>query len=106
MCLHISDLTIAIDGVTEVHLPTNEVRLFASSWPNPPGVRFHWTRVSGRKEGVLNGMNDASVVLSEVMEALYVHKHVQNSMEMLIACHVYIHVYDLYSGTSLSGHLS
>ena len=66
VCLFVSDLTIAIDGTVEVVLPDNEVHLFASTWPDPPGVRFHWSRVFGMKEGVLSGMNDDAVVLSEV----------------------------------------
>ena len=47
-------------------LPDNEVRLFASPWPRPPGVVFHWSRVSGVKEGELNGIDEASIVLSGV----------------------------------------
>jgi hypothetical protein len=66
-----TDLTIAIAGETDIVLPENEVTLFASSWPNPPGVRFHWTIVSGRNEGSLNGMNDPQLVLSELLPGVY-----------------------------------
>ena len=61
-----SDLTIVVSGETDVVLPVNRVQLFASSWPDPPSLDYHWSRVFGPKEGELSGMNDAAVTLSEV----------------------------------------
>ena len=55
-----------MSGIADVVLPVNRVELFASSWPDPPGVVYHWSRVSGPKEGELSGMDDAAVTLSEV----------------------------------------
>ena len=60
------DLTIVVSGETDVVLPVNRVQLFASSWPDPPSLDYHWSRVFGPKEGELSGMNDAAVTLSEV----------------------------------------
>ena len=55
-----------VSGEREVVLPVNRVQLFASSWPDPPGLDYHWSRVFGPKEGELSGMNDAAATLSEV----------------------------------------
>jgi hypothetical protein len=63
---HEQDLTIVVSGETDVVLPVNRVQLFASSWPAPPSLDYHWSRVFGPKEGELSGMNDAAVALSEV----------------------------------------
>ncbi|CAI8031979.1 Dyslexia-associated protein KIAA0319-like protein [Geodia barretti] len=68
---HEQDLTIVVSGETDVVLPVNRVQLFASSWPDPPSLDYHWSRVFGPKEGELSGMNDAAVTLSELVPGVY-----------------------------------
>ena len=70
MLVSSADLTIAVTGETTVVLPVNRVQLFASSWPDPPEVEYHWSRVFGPKEGELSGMNNAAATLSEVRTLL------------------------------------
>lgn len=63
------ELTISFAGDTELTLPTDSTRLFASTWPPPSAGQkflFQWEKLSGPNQGSLEGIDKDQLHLSGV----------------------------------------
>lgn len=62
-------IIVAINGDTDITLPTNQAKIYGNTWPKPKlsgAYLYKWEKVAGPEQGAIEGKDNHNALLRDV----------------------------------------